>query len=57
MIVLPATLDRESRGEFFRYCGETFMLHIKAGVPAKEARRYAIHDTNNLAAKYIENVK
>jgi hypothetical protein len=57
MIVLPPTLDRESRGEFFRYCGETFMLHRKAGVPAKEARQFAIRDTNELAAKYIENVK
>ena len=54
MIILPHTLDRDSRGEFFRYAGETFILHIKAGVPAKEARRYAIQDTNEMAAKYIE---
>jgi hypothetical protein len=56
MITFPlsATFDRESRGEFYRYCGETFQMYVAAGVPPKDARRYAIQDTAELAAKYIE---
>jgi hypothetical protein len=48
MISFPisATLDRETRGEFYRYCGETFQMCVKAGVPAKEARQFAIEYTN-----------
>jgi hypothetical protein len=52
MIVLPATLDRASRGEFFRYCGETFAMCIKAGVPPDKARQFAIEYTN----EKIENM-
>jgi hypothetical protein len=43
---VPATFDRESRGEFFRYAGETFVMAVKAGMSAKEARQFAIEYTN-----------
>jgi hypothetical protein len=46
MIILPATLNAESRGEFFRYCGQTFVMCIKAGMPREEARQFAIEFTN-----------
>jgi hypothetical protein len=53
-MILPATLDRESRGEFWRYLGRTFQMHVEAGVPRDEARRFAVQDTDEMAAKYIE---
>lgn len=51
---LPATFDHESRVEFWRYAEETCGMYVAAGVPPKDAKRYAVEDTAELAAKYIE---
>ena len=52
MIIFPATLSPESRGEFWRYLGETFQMYLKARVPAAKARQFAIADTNKLIEGY-----
>jgi hypothetical protein len=52
MIIMPHTFDRETRAEFFRYCGETFLMCIKAGVPPDEARQFAIEYTNEQIRGY-----
>ena len=52
MIILPATFDRETRGEFFRYAGETFMIGVKAGMSPDEARQFAIEITNEKIRGY-----
>jgi hypothetical protein len=56
MITFPisATLDRESRGEFWKYCGETFMVGLKAGMAPEEARRFAIDFTNEKIKGFVE---
>jgi hypothetical protein len=57
MITLPATLNAESRGEFFRYCGQTFVMCIKAGMPPEEARRFAIEFTNEKVQGYEQQIQ
>ncbi len=54
VIILPACLDRESRGEFWGYAGQTFQMYLKAGVPPDKARRYALQDTNEQITGFIE---
>jgi hypothetical protein len=56
MIILPATIDRENRGEFLRYAGRTFQLYLEAGVPTEKARQYTMQDTNEIAAKWCRDV-
>lgn len=46
MIFLPACFDRESRGEFWRFAGQTFQFYRKRGVSPDDARRLAVHETN-----------
>jgi hypothetical protein len=57
MITLPATLNAESRGEFFRYCGQTFVMCIKAGMPPGEARQFAIEFTNEKIKGYEQQIQ
>jgi hypothetical protein len=45
MIIFPGTFDRDTRGEFLRYAGETFQMCIKAGCTPQEARQFAIEYT------------
>jgi hypothetical protein len=48
---LPPTLDHLSRGEFWRYLGETFQMYIRAGVQTDKARECAIRDTRELVER------
>jgi hypothetical protein len=57
MIFLPACFDRESRGEFWRFAGQTFMFYRKMGASPDEARRLAVQETNKhigACIKYTE---
>jgi hypothetical protein len=56
MIVLPASLDMYSRGEFWRYLGQTFQLCIEVGMTPDNARQFAIQYINEKARDYeIQN--
>jgi hypothetical protein len=51
---ITATLDHESRGEFWKYCGQTFQMCINRGMPRDEARQFAIEFTNEKIKGFIE---
>jgi hypothetical protein len=59
MITFPitATLDAESRGEFWRYCGETFQMCVEAGCTPEEARQFAIEFTNEKIKSYEQQIQ
>jgi hypothetical protein len=54
MITFPisATFDHASRGEFYKYCGETFQMCVAAGMSRDEARQFAIEFTNEKIKGY-----
>jgi hypothetical protein len=54
MIFLPACFDRKSRGEFWRFAGQTFQFYRKIGASPDEARHMAVQETNKHVHKCIK---
>jgi hypothetical protein len=44
-MTFPPTFDHATRGEYYRYLGQTYLLHLAAGIPNDKARAFAVADT------------